>query len=125
MLRFAGFESVSSSSFSEAFFFLLVVEDALWVLFEVGWLDSRVGKDEVGVGAWDGVVWVESGVDESCFGDRHSASCRQSGRGIRAKATYPHETGRAATEYSISFIDRGFPPCRSPWAVSTSSRRGC
>jgi hypothetical protein len=31
----------------------------------VGWLDSRVGKDEVGVGACDEGVCAEPGVDAS------------------------------------------------------------
>lgn len=31
----------------------------------MGWLDSRVGKDEVGAGACDGVA--EPGVDDSCM----------------------------------------------------------
>lgn len=31
----------------------------------VGWLDSRVGKDEVGVGACDEGVCAEPGVDDS------------------------------------------------------------
>jgi hypothetical protein len=50
-------EAPSASSSSTAFFFLLPLA--------VGWLDSRVGKDEVGVGACEGVVWVEPGVDAS------------------------------------------------------------
>lgn len=32
---------------------------------DVGWLFSRVGKDEVGVGACDGVVCAEPGVEAS------------------------------------------------------------
>ncbi len=31
----------------------------------VGWLDSRVRKDDVGVGACEGVVCTEAGVDAS------------------------------------------------------------
>ncbi len=31
----------------------------------VGWLDSRVGKDDVGVGACEGVVCTEAGVEAS------------------------------------------------------------
>ena len=60
--RFAGFPSVSSSS--GVFFFLLGRAD-LFTPFEVGWLDSRVGNDEVGVGASEGVVPAEFGVDAS------------------------------------------------------------
>jgi len=31
----------------------------------VGWLDSRVGNDEIGVAACEGVVPAEAGVDAS------------------------------------------------------------
>jgi len=59
--------SVSSSSLSAAFFFLLAIALLVVLLLGVGWLLSRaLGKDEVGVGAWDGVVCVEFGVEESC-----------------------------------------------------------
>ena len=51
----------SSPSSSTTFFFLL--PPPAFIPF-VGWLDSRVGKDEVGVGACDGVV-TEPGVDAS------------------------------------------------------------
>lgn len=34
--------------------------------FDVGWLDSRVGNEEVGVGASEGVVPAEAGIDVSC-----------------------------------------------------------
>lgn len=52
--------SVSSSS--PAFFFLLPG----LAPFAVGWLDSRVGNDDIGVAAWDGVVPAEAGVEASC-----------------------------------------------------------
>lgn len=51
------------SSSSGAFFFLL--PPFLLALLEVGWLFSRVGKEDVGVWACDGVVWVEPGAEDS------------------------------------------------------------
>ena len=61
--------SVSSSS--PAFFFLLPG----LAPFAVGWLDSRVGNDDIGVAAWDGVVPAEAGVEASC--DAQSAQVPQ------------------------------------------------
>ena len=49
--------SSSAAAAAAAFFFLLPLA--------VGWLDSRVGKDEVGVGACEGVVWADPGVEAS------------------------------------------------------------
>jgi hypothetical protein len=66
--RFAGFPSSSSSG---AFFFLLFTNEPLFAPFDVGWLDSRVGKEDVGVGASDGVVPAEAGVDVSCMLHQH------------------------------------------------------
>src|SRR5262245_52855834 len=63
LLRLGGFPSASSSS--PIFFFLLPVA-VLFAPFDVGWLDSRVGNEEVGVGACDGVVPAEPGVEASC-----------------------------------------------------------
>jgi hypothetical protein len=59
------------SSSSSAFFFLLPG----LVPFAVGWLDSRVGNDDTGVAAWDGVVPAEAGVEASC--DAQSAQVPQ------------------------------------------------
>lgn len=64
-------DALSVSSSSPAFFFLLPG----LAPFAVGWLDSRVGNDDTGVAAWDGVVPAEAGVEASC--DTQSAQVPQ------------------------------------------------
>jgi hypothetical protein len=56
----------SSSSSSTGFFFLLPL--ALFAPLDVAWLDSRVGNDDVGVGACEDGVCAEPGVDDSYNG---------------------------------------------------------
>lgn len=60
LCRLADLESSSSSG---AFFFLL--PPFLLAPLDVGWLDSRVGKEDVGVCACEGVVCAEPGVEDS------------------------------------------------------------
>jgi hypothetical protein len=51
------------SSSSGAFFFLL--PPVLLAPLDVGWLDSRVGNEDVGVWACEGVVCADPGVEDS------------------------------------------------------------
>jgi hypothetical protein len=113
--------SVSSSS--SAFFFLLPG----LAPFAVGWLDSRVGNDDTGVAAWDGVVPAEAGVEASC--DAQSAQVPQCSE-VQCSAgcyccycccyccqpagpsTYPQEARGAATEDAVRVADLGFAACR-------------
>ena len=80
----------------------------------MGWLDSRVGKDEVGAGACDGVA--EPGVDDSWIVASAYlvpplySTLRE---GLVFSFTYPQEAGRTPAEYPVRIIDWGFSPCRS------------
>jgi len=74
LLRFAGFPSTSSSSLSSAFFFLFAAAAFPAVLLaDVGLLLSRAlgGKLDVGVGACEGVVCADEGVD-SCYASQQN-----------------------------------------------------
>jgi hypothetical protein len=105
------------SSSSAAFFFLLPPLTP----FVVGWLDSRVGKDETGVAACDGVVPAEAGVDASygCIISMNPAM--QTARRSAVPSTYPQKTGRASTEYPVHIADLSLAPCRR---ARSTSRRG-
>jgi hypothetical protein len=81
------------SSSSPAFFFLLPG----LAPFAVGWLDSRVGNDDTGVAAWDGVVPAEAGVEASC--DAQSAQVPQCSAVQAAAAA-------AATATAVSLLCR-------------------
>jgi hypothetical protein len=117
------------SSSSPAFFFLLPG----LAPFAVGWLDSRVGNDDTGVAAWDGVVPAEAGVEASC--DAQSAQVPQCSAvqcsAVQCSAgcccccccycyccqpavpsTYPQEARGAATEDAVRVADLGFAACR-------------
>jgi hypothetical protein len=80
---FCRFDAFPSSSSSPGFFFLL--PEAVLLKPFVGWLDSRVGKDDVGVWPCEGVVCAEPGVDPSY---RKSAKLVETAVGLRVGVQY-------------------------------------
>jgi hypothetical protein len=87
------------SSSSPAFFFLLPG----LAPFAVGWLDSRVGNDDTGVAAWDGVVPAEAGVEASC--DAQSAQVPQCSA-VQCSAVQAAAAAAAATATAVSLLCR-------------------
>lgn len=119
---FCRLASLPSSSSSSTTFFFLLPPPALSVPL-VGWLDSRVGNDEVGVGACDGVA--EPGVEDSYnrAGQYAVHSTLQPAFWQPIPATYPQKACRTAAEYPVCIIDRSFAPCSCSRSACCS--RGC
>jgi len=120
---------LSSSSSSATFFFLLPPGLAPFV----GWLDSRVGKDDVGVGACDGVAVAEPGIDDSWRARCQQLAVTLCARGIvslslryctRACSTYPQKAGRAPAEYPVRIANGSLSPCRSTCSTGCCRSRG-
>lgn len=82
-----------------------------------------MGNDDTGVAACEGVVPAEAGVDASYKCTVSTSPSIQAAQQAVVSSTYPEETRRASTEYSVYIADLSFAPCSRAGSASRRCRR--